>query len=157
LDDRQGDGLFLPVDEQTILVERILPQFSAPDSMSLTEQWVEIERIEAMGNHVKIRYLEAASGTRAPQEINTGTLQLIHAAFHTPEGELLLAGCPQRGGNNYLVHADSGGSVSPVVELTPGNMQECAQFVFGTSGRPREATVLIFNDLIGAQLVTVQY
>jgi hypothetical protein len=68
-----------------------------------------------------------------------------------------MAGCPQLGGNNYVVRVNPSGAVSPVIELTPGGAQQCSKVVLGAGVRPHEAVVFMPSDLFGARLVTLKY
>ena len=158
VDENVTGGLLLPAAKQTLLVESTVPQFPAPGSMPLLEQLAEIKKLSATGYRIRLKYLDGA-GNRAvsPQDISGGALETVRALYRTPEGDLLLAGCPQLGGNNYLLHVNASGAASPVVELTPGHVQQCAKVVFGAGVHPHEAAVFMLSDLIGAQLVTVKY
>jgi hypothetical protein len=151
-------GLLLAAEKQTLLVERTVPQFPAPGPMPLLEQLAQIKKISAAGYRIRLKYFDGAGNRAAsPQDISGGALETVGAVYRTPEGDLLLAGCPQLGGNNHLVHVNPSGAASPVIELTPGRVQQCAKFVFGAGVRPHEAVVFMTSDLVGAQLVTVKY
>lgn len=158
VDENVTGGLLLSADKQTLLLERTLPQFPAPGSMPFAEQLVAIKKISAAGYRAHLKYFDAPSNrTTSLQDVNTGNLEVLQAAYRTPEGDILMAGCPQLGGNNYVVHVNSGGAVSPVVELTPGGAQQCAKVVFGTGVHPHDAVVFMSSDLFGAKLVTLKY
>jgi hypothetical protein len=158
LDENVTEGLLLAAQKQTLLVERTVPQLSAPSYNSLLGQLAEIKKRAASGYRIRLTYMDG-TGNRAGSspEVSGGALETVRAAYRTREGDLLLAGCPELGGNNYLVHVNSSGVASPTVELTPGGVQQCAKFVFEAGAHPREAAVLLTSDLVGAQLVTVKY
>jgi hypothetical protein len=158
VDENMTGGLLLPADKQTLLIERTVPQFPAPGSMSITEQLIAIKKISATGYRAHLKYFDAPSNRVGNlQDIDTGNLQVLQAAYRTPEGDIFMGGCPQLGGNNYVVHVNPNGAVSPVVELTPGGAQQCSKVVFGTGIHPHEAVVFMPSDLFGARLVTLKY
>jgi hypothetical protein len=158
VDENMSGGLLLTADRQTLLIERTVPQFPAPGTMSITEQVIAIKKISATGYRAHLKYFDASSNRAANlRDFDTGNLQVLQAAYKTPEGDILMAGCPQLGGNNYVVHVNPSGAVSPVVELTPGGAQQCSKVVFGSGVHPHEAVVFMPSDLFGARLVTLKY
>lgn len=158
VDENVSGGLLLAAEKQTLLVERTMPQFPAPGSMPLLEQLAEIKKISATGYRIRLKYFDSAGNpATGPEDVSGGALETVGATYRTPEGDLLLAGCPQLGGNNYLMHVNPSGAASPVVELTPGRVQQCAKFVFGAGVHSHEAVLFMMSDLVGAQLVTLKY
>jgi hypothetical protein len=79
-----------------------------------------------------------------------------HAAYPTPQGGLLLAGCEANGGFTYATYVTSFGTASPVREVGQ-EVPRCGYLQFSAGGRSGEALLINANDGLGNRVVTLAY
>jgi hypothetical protein len=156
--DNVSDGFLLPTNAGLDLLERNVPVYPAAGSVPLAQALVEINRFSALGSIARVTQLDGSLRPTVNTEYKTGALETIKAAYRTPDGGMLLAGCPVNGGNNYVVHISPSGTVSPPLQISPNQgMQQCSSFVFSSGAHPGEALVFVWNDIVGGRVITLRY
>jgi hypothetical protein len=157
--DDTTDGFLLSDEKGLLLVERKAPVYPAQGSMPIAEALEQIKRISDTGYGVRFIRLDGSlQHVTNVSEYVPGALENLRAVYRTPEGGFLLAGCPVNGGDNYVVHIDSLGHLSSVLQLSaPQRIQQCSSFTFNSGARRGEALVWVSNDIVGSWVFTLQY
>jgi hypothetical protein len=154
--DHATDSFILPDKGGLLLVESIPPQFPVPGSV--VQAAADVVRVSAFGYGARVTQLDPSlRHVVNTNDYKTGGLQSIKAAYRTPEGGVLLAGCPKAGGNNYVVHISPQGAISPPLETSAAGLQQCSLFAFSSGSQPGEALLYAANDVGGSRVITLKY
>jgi hypothetical protein len=154
--DHATDSFILPNKRGLLLVESIPPQFPVPGSV--VQAMADVLRASSFGYGVRVTQLDPSlRHVVNTDDYKTGALQSIKAAYRTPEGGVLLAGCPKAGGNNYVVHISPQGAISPPLQISAPGLQQCSLFAFSSGSRTGEALLYAANDVGGSRVITLKY
>jgi hypothetical protein len=128
-DDDTAGGLLIPGPQGAVLFES---QYLKPGLASSAP-------VDA---HVRIRWLNSSlKDITSPLILSDGKLDVINAAYVTPQGGLLLAGCSGTTARVFVRYVSSHRSVSPKKELIQlGNCGGAYRFALST--HPNEALLL---------------
>ena len=127
-DDTQG-GLLLPAPKGAVLLESSYLKPGLTSSAPVDE-------------HVHIRWLNSSlQDITSPLVISDGRFDVINAAYVTPQGGLLLAGCSGATARIFVRYVSKDRSVSPKKELT--QLGNCGgAYWFALAAHPNEALLL---------------
>jgi hypothetical protein len=154
--DHATDSFILPNKRGLLLVESIPPQF--PASGSVVQAMADVLRASSFGYGARVTQFDPSlRHVVNTNDYKTGNLQSIKAAYRTPEGGILLAGCPKAGGNNYVAHISPQGAISPLLETSAPGLQQCSLFAFSSGSQPGEALLYAANDVGGSRVITLKY
>jgi len=127
-DDTQG-GLLIPAPQGAVLLESSYLKPGLTPSAPVDE-------------HAHIRWLNSSlQDISSPLVISDGRLDVINAAYVTPQGGLLLAGCSGTTARVFVRYVSRDRSVSPKKELT--QLGNCGgMYWFALAAHPNEALLL---------------
>lgn len=138
-------ALLIPAQAGALLIETSYKKPSLSDLPGTIDQQVHIYSLDANLKELK-----------PPITVEGSSFDTIDAAQPTPEGGLLLAGCPGSGGNVFLRYITPSGIVSPKRQFN--NLGRCGGYYRFSVGRhPGEAMILVQTPGQGNRLLTLRY
>ena len=157
-----SDGYLLDADSTFTLVERSYPSGLA----QITEKMQKTPILgfaalltahNAFGTKITA-YGESLKESKTQTYKGAAFANSIKAVSLTPAGGILIAGCMDDGGQNFVVYISPTGSVSKTLQVSPKTgAQQCSLFQFGVGPHSGEASLLVANELAGNRRLTLAY
>jgi hypothetical protein len=128
--DNTKGGLLIPAPNGAVLISTSVPGNFALPPVASSDQ------------HVHIRWLDSSLRDVAPQlELRNGTLDIINAAYATPRGGLVLAGCSGTSSRIFVLYVSADRSTSPKHELP--QLRYCGGSYWLAAGRGSNTVLLL--------------
>jgi len=157
-----SDGYLLDADLSFTLVERSYPS-GLPQIAQQMRQTPILGFAALLTAHnafgTKITdYGESLKESKTQTYKGEALANSIKAVARTPAGGILIAGCIDDGGQNFVVYISPTGTVSQTLQVSPKTgAQQCSLFQFGGGPHSGEASLLVANELAGNRLLTLEY
>jgi hypothetical protein len=138
-------ALLIPTPAGALLLETSYKKPGLADFAGVIDQQVHVYSFDANLKELK-----------PPVVIESSYLDTVGAAYPTPEGGLLLAGCPGTGGDVFLRYITPAGTVSRKRQFS--DLGFCGGFYrFSPGQHPGEAMILAQTPNQGNRLLTLRY